>query len=130
MPYLDGRGFSLISSFGKPTEGNFDVKNGLTSQWRQVLPFPRDRLRFGLTHSDTIVSQVREKTTQGFGIKMNNAIRNSDYVPSHNGITSFGTSSPSGPQFPNNGSQFHTQSPQIQNRRGSLWIQQKNDNKV
>ena len=131
MPYL-GKPFNPITSWGFPTEGNFDVKNN-SNQWKKHSTLqPPDKLKFGLTHPDFVISQVREKPVQGFGIKMSNITKNANKIPSKNGIYSWGK--PSGPDshFPNypQTSQFHTQSPQILNRTGSTIQQQKIDGKV
>jgi hypothetical protein len=130
MPYLNGKSFNKITSFGKVLEGNFDIKNN-GNQWKKHSTLqPPDKLKFGLTHPDKIISQVREKTSRDFTPKMSNLTKNLNKIPSKNGIFTFGKDSKSGNQFPNNGSQFHTQSPQIQNKHGSLWSQYKKDDKL
>lgn len=122
MPYLDGReSIKPITSFGKPTEGNSDVK---FKKWIPTMPLPKDKLKFGLTHPDQKISQVREKTSPGFGIKVNNVTKNSDYIPCKNPITTFGKF------YQNVQGLFKSQSLQIQNRFGSTWKQQKNDKKL
>lgn len=127
MPYLNGIPFNPITSFGKVTEGNFDVKNNI---WKEHTKIFTEKLSFQKTHQNTIVSQVREKTNQHFTLKMPNITKQRNAIPSRAGITSFGKDSISGNVFPNFGSQFHTQNTQIQNRRGSTVGQQKLDNKI
>lgn len=128
MPYLDGRKFDPITTFGKVTEGNFDYKNRLNGPWRQTLPFAKDKLIFGRTHRDTRISQVREKPQRDFTPKINNLVKFTNQTPSKQGITSFGKPSGSNRNFPNYPqSQFHTQSPQEQTKRGSLLYQYKKD---
>jgi len=131
MPYLDGRGFNPITSYGKVTEGNFDYKNRLRGQWRQVTSFAKDKLIFGQTHRDLIVSQVREKTVKNYNIKVNNITQFKNQLPSKNEIDSFGKLSSSKRGFPNYPqSQFHIQSAQNQTKRGSLWFQYKKEGKI
>ena len=140
MAYLDGRGFNPITTFGKVSEGNFDFKqkygavapSGWTvNNWVNKSTLPVPKLRFGLTHPDTRVSQVREKPIQGFTLRMNNLTKMCNIpCPELPGITTYGTPNASGPQFPNHPGQFHIQSPQVQTRNGSTWGQQKKDGKL
>ena len=128
MPYLDGRGFDPITTFGKPDGKTSDQK---FEKWIQHAPFAKDKLKFGLTHPDKIISQVREKKTQGFGIKMSNLYNSKNGIPSAKPITTFGKPSGQNPGFSNYPqSQFKVQSSQIQNRRGSTIQQQKTDGKA
>ena len=128
MPYLGKNQFNSITSFGKVTEGNFDAKNN-SNQWKKHSTLqPPDKLKFGLTHPDKKISQVQEKKIQHNTLKTSNLVKNLDKNPTKSGIYSFGK--PSGPRsefsnYPQG--QFHTQSPQIQNRNGSLWKQYKDD---
>ena len=139
MPYL-GRPFQPITTYGKVSEGNADFKfkkgavapSGWTvNSWVQSAPHAKSKLRFGLTHPDKIVSQVREKSKPGFTYKMSNLTKMCNIAcPELPGITTYGKPGPSGPQFPNYPGQFHSQSSQIQTRSGSLWSQQKKDGKL
>lgn len=131
MPYLGKQPFQHITTYGKTTEGNFDVKNN-SNQWKKhsILQHS-DKLKFGLTHPDSVISQVQEKKTQNFTSRMSNAIKQKNAIPSKQGITTFGKPSGADSHFVNYPqSQINTQSHQIQNRRGSLWVQGKSDNKL
>lgn len=129
MPYLDGREpVQPITSFGKPrlTTSDFMFK-----KWAPKAPLPKDKLKFGLTHPDKVCSQVREKPSRdGFAIKMSNIWKQKDAVPLKTGISSWGKSSPNDGRWPGNGTQFHTQSPQIQTRNGSTMGQLKKDGRL
>jgi hypothetical protein len=128
MPYLDNRGpIKAITSFGKPTEGNSDVK---FQEWTQKAPFAKPKLQFGQTHKDLISSQVREKTGISLNSKMSNSVKQKNAVPLKQGITTFGRFSTNDGSFPNSGGTFKVQSSQIQNRRGSTIEQQKKDGKI
>ena len=129
MPYL-GKPFNKITTFGKVTEGTWDEKNN-SNQWKKhSVVVPADRLRFGLTHPDQILSQVREKTQTHITMKMSNLYSNADKIPTKKGIFTFGKPSDSGPQFPNYPGQFHTQSPQILDRHGSRLDQARKDDNL
>lgn len=129
MPYLDGRApLEPIVTFGKP---KLTTSTDMFNKWKPHAPLAKDRLKFGLTHPDKKISQVREKPERGFTLKMSNLWKQKDVIPLKIGITTSGKPSQSGPQFPNyKGGIFHTQSPQIQTRNGSTIKQYKKDGKI